>query len=141
MLSGDGKLPSTKKRGVPADTDSNLLVEPLGPLLDDSQLVRALTVRPSSVGNVQQLSIPERLLQVRLLPILHLPSPVELRLASRIQQMIRAGYLLRAPQLAKTWRPVYNSPSFPMQVPADSALVTGLSGVGKSCGARQLRED
>lgn len=84
---------------------------------------------PLATEGLESLSVPERIQQVRSLPRLHIPSSQELQIAETIQHMVHTGYRDRDPRNAQAWQVIYDPEP---DLVAEAALVTGISGIGKS---------
>lgn len=110
-------------------TCQNPLTQQLPEPMDRLELARHLHKALLMDGPLNSLSIPARVQRIRTLPSWHVPSPLEMRIAATVQHMIHTGYRNRDPRLAHTWQTLYEPE--PALV-AEAALITGISGMGKS---------
>lgn len=110
---------------------SNLLIEPLGPILDEAALMMKLIDRPPLPD---ALPYHLRIHQVPIIRNLYIPSEEGLRVAQSIHLNIRQGYVDRDPTKAATWAPIYGFTSKFESARGHprAVFVVGVSGVGKS---------
>lgn len=120
---------------------SNPLIEALPPILSEKQAAARMLLRPPFDSAERALPAEQRWHLLARLKHLVVPRrPIFYEVERTISRLIRAGYVVRNPLDAGTWRMVYNAqdPSHcmtvdPQLVPSESqALMVGLSGSGKT---------
>lgn len=112
----------------------NILIKPLGPILDRMQSAKAMSFMPPRPTNVHQIPKHMRMYYVIQLRDFHLASLNGLRLKENIDLMLRDGYRYRDPLYPRSWSLIsgekveHKTP----RAPAMTAVVTGHSGTGKT---------
>lgn len=112
----------------------NLLVDPLGPILDREQSARSLTFLPPLPENPGQVPKHIRMHYVIQLRDFHIASLDGLRIQESIDQAIRDSYRHRNPSASRTWS-VISGEAVTHKSPRASAMavvVVGHSGSGKT---------
>ena len=113
----------------------NILIAPLGPILDVTEINTALTYLPAppplNIGEIPRHIRMHHLMSIR---DLHLPSLEGTRLVNTIDLMMRQSYKYRDPLKPATWASLIDSPSSRSspKTPAMAAGVNGHSGTGKT---------
>lgn len=112
----------------------NALIDACGPVLSPVEIGKRVIHIPAVPANVT--NVPRHLLDHLITDVrrMHIPTGAGISLASCVGRMIRQGYVHRNPAHAATWRRIYSqigpqAATSPIQL---GAVVTGLSGVGKS---------
>ncbi len=115
--------------------EGNILVAPLGPIVDRPKLIKQITTRPPLPG---ECSVIPKYLRQHYLPTLwelFVPPLESIQVVETIDLMIRQGYRYRDPNLPRAWSTLLGEPCPPpgrVRAPATAAVVVGHSGVGKT---------
>lgn len=113
---------------------NSILTDGLGEIPSDPVLVRHMKRLPPPVGEVHRIELFKRPYHAEILRShFHMPTTDEIRMARTLDRMLRTSYRRRNPDQAKTWQSIYDAPpGEDVEGDAPAALLTGVSGVGKS---------
>lgn len=112
----------------------NILIDPLGPILDRRSAARALTFLPPRAENIGQVPKHIRLRYVIQLRDFHWISLEGLRVQESIDMVLRDSYRYRDPNTPQVWSVIAGEKmahKMP-RAPAMAVLVVGHSGTGKT---------
>lgn len=115
------------KRMMLGPYEDNILVQGLGPLLDDKEVMKRLLYLPEKPTNIQSLSITERRHHLMSLLDFHIPSQKSVHIYQSIDSLLRQSYRYRDPNRTSTWRTL-NGEMIEQQMPRSPALATAISG-------------
>jgi ABC-type dipeptide/oligopeptide/nickel transport system ATPase component len=126
----------------------NLLIEALPPILTEADAARAMILRPQIQPEERALSAEERWHLLARLKYVVIPRLIFYDVERTISRLLRAGYVVRNPCEAATWRSIYTAQDREQWrnldwqlIPCESQLlIVGLSGSGKTtCADAVLR--
>lgn len=112
----------------------NILVQPLGPILDRAEAARRLSFFPPVPFNIGDTPKHVRMHYVVRLRDFHVPSLEGVRVQQTIDLMVRDSYRYRDPLTPKTWSVIggdaihHKTP----RAPAMATVIVGHSGTGKT---------
>lgn len=123
-----------------AEYRDNPLIEALPNILSEKQAAQAMMLRP--VFNAEERNMPteERWHLLARLKYVVVPRLVFYDAERTISRLLRAGYVVRNPLVAATWRGIYSAQDEqqlhnldPQLIPCESQMmIIGLSGSGKT---------
>lgn len=119
---------------IPRGHAGNQLIEACGSYWTQAQLATHLTQAPPIPRDIGSLPLHLRMHEVVELRQLHVPSSQTLRLAEKLDVILRDGYRQRDPREPATWRRLYSQrqvAGLPDLVPSVMSVI-GISGVGKT---------
>ncbi|WP_374354455.1 ATP-binding protein [Chitinimonas sp.] len=119
---------------IPRGHDGNPLIEACGPYWTHDQIAVHLTQAPPLPCNIESLPPHLRMYEVIGIRQLHVPSSQTIRLAQKLDLMLRDGYRQRDPREPATWRRLYSQrqvTGLPDLVPSVMPVI-GISGSGKT---------
>lgn len=137
-------VPATYRSQVIEEYCDNPLIEALPDIYSERDAAVAMLVRPKFDPTERQLPAEQRWHLLARLKHVVVPRPKYYEIERTVSRLIRAGYVLRNPLRADTWRRVYYakaqaeirpsiSGSLDQLMAADSkATIVGLSGIGKT---------
>jgi hypothetical protein len=140
MMSTNPFAPIYIEQAIP-EYRNNPLIEALPPILSEKQAAARMLLRPAFDEAERMLPAEQRWhLLARLKHVVVPRRPIFYEVERTISRLIRAGYVVRNPLDAGTWRMVYNAQDpyrcmtvDPQLVLSESqALMVGLSGSGKT---------
>lgn len=123
-----------------AEYRDNPLIEALPPIFTEKEAARAMILRPQIQPEERAMSTEERWHLLARLKYVVIPRLIFYDVERTISRLLRAGYVVRNPFEAATWRSIYTAQdreqwrNFNWQlIPCESQLlIVGLSGSGKT---------
>jgi len=123
-----------------AEYRANPLIEALPPILSEKQAAQAMMLRPSFQSEERAMSTEERWHLLARLKYVVVPRLAFYDAERTISRLLRAGYVVRNPLAAATWRSIYAAQDpqqlnslDPQLISCESQmLIVGLSGSGKT---------
>ncbi|MEW8204192.1 MAG: AAA family ATPase [Candidatus Thiodiazotropha endolucinida] len=106
---------------------NNILVQGLGQLLDDKEVMKRLLYLPEKPTNIHTLTITERRHHLMSLLDFHIPSKKSVHIYQSIDSLLRQSYRYRDPNRTSTWRTL-NGEMIEQQMPRSPALATAIAG-------------
>lgn len=112
----------------------NILVQPLGPILDRSEATRRLSYFPPIPLNIGETPKHVRMHYVVRLRDFHVPSLEGVRVQQTLDLMLRDSYRYRDPLVPKAWSIIGGDAIYHKtpRAPAMASVIVGHSGTGKS---------
>lgn len=138
-MSTDRFSPSYAEQNV-AEYRDNPLIEALPPILTEKEAARAMILRPQIQSEERAMSTEERWHLLARLKYVVIPRLIFYDVERTISRLLRAGYVVRNPCEAATWRSIYTAQDREQWrnldwqlIPCESQLfIVGLSGSGKT---------
>ncbi|GGE80933.1 ATP-binding protein [Massilia psychrophila] len=131
-----------------AEYRDNPLIEALPPIFSENEAARAMILRPQIQPEERAMSTEERWHLLARLKYVVIPRLIFYDVERTISRLLRAGYVVRNPSEAATWRSIYTAQDREQSrnldwqlIPCESQLlIVGLSGSGKTtCADAVLR--
>lgn len=125
------------RRADPSDPYAgNILIRGLGPIMPPLEAAAYLTWRPAMPIGVGEIERHIRIHHLMAVCDLHVPSPMEIRLLTTTDLLVRRAYGYRDPSLPSTWGVLSGEAPRRGQiiVSGSAAVVEGISGTGKTQG-------
>lgn len=146
-MSTDHSLPTYVEQNI-AEYRDNPLIEALPPIFSEKEAARAMILRPQIQPEERAMSTEERWHLLARLKYVVIPRLIFYDVERTISRLLRAGYVVRNPTEAATWRSIYTAQDHEQSrnldwqlIPCESQLlIVGLSGSGKTtCADAVLR--
>jgi len=138
-MSTESLSPSYVEQNI-AEYRDNPLIESLPPILAEKEAARAMILRPQIQPEERAMSTEERWHLLARLKYVVIPRLIFYDVERTISRLLRAGYVVRNPFEAATWRSIYTAQDREQWrnldwqlIPCESQLlIVGLSGSGKT---------
>jgi hypothetical protein len=138
-MSTDHSSPAYVEQNI-AEYRDNPLIEALPPILTEKEAAGAMVLRPQIQPEERTMSTEERWHLLARLKYVVIPRLIFYDVERTISRLLRAGYVVRNPVEATTWRSIYTAQDREQWrnldwqlIPCESQLlIVGLSGSGKT---------
>ncbi|MFJ1472597.1 hypothetical protein [Massilia orientalis] len=108
QMSTDHSSPTYAEQNI-AEYRDNPLIESLPPILTEKEAARAMILRPQIQPEERAMSTEERWHLLARLKYVVIPRLIFYDVERTISRLLRAGYVVRNPIEAATWRSIYTA--------------------------------